>query len=73
MKTKLAVTIDRELLPKAKESARSRGVSLSSVIEQALRDLERGETPMFSQKWSGSFGPAPRKTARYRRLARKYL
>jgi hypothetical protein len=29
MKAKLTVTIDKELIPKAKEQARSQGVSLS--------------------------------------------
>ena len=43
MKTKLTVTIDEELLPKAKEHARSLGVSLSQLIEQALRDLSEAE------------------------------
>ncbi len=37
MKTKLTVTVDREILPKAKRYARARGVSLSSLIEDALR------------------------------------
>ena len=39
MKKKLTITIDAELLPKAKRYARSRGVSLSSFIEQSLREV----------------------------------
>ena len=39
MKAKLTVTIDEELIPKAKEQARSQGLSLSDVIERALREL----------------------------------
>ena len=35
-KTKLTVTIDSEVLPRAKEYARTRGVSLSSLVEQSL-------------------------------------
>ena len=39
MKAKLTVTIDEELIPKAKEQARSQGLSLSDLIERALRGL----------------------------------
>ena len=35
MKQKLTITVDAELLPLAKRYARSRGVSLSSLIEQS--------------------------------------
>lgn len=43
MKTKLTVTIDSELVPLAKKYANSQGVSLSSLIEQALRDMTKGQ------------------------------
>ena len=36
---KLTITVDAELLPLAKRYARSRGVSLSSLIEQSLREV----------------------------------
>lgn len=39
MKTKLTITVDRDLVPGAKQMARERGVSLSSIIEGALREL----------------------------------
>ncbi len=47
MKTKLTRTIDEDLVPKAKRYARVRGVSLSSVVEGALRGLAmiRGVCP----------------------------
>jgi len=73
MKTKLTVTVDKELLPQAKRFARSRGVSLSSLIEEALRDLSARGRPTFSQRWRGAFRPASRHDERYRRLASKYL
>lgn len=73
MKTKLTVTIDAELVPRAKRYARSRGVSLSQVIETALRDLAAGDRKTFSQRWRGKFRPAKREDARYRALADKYL
>jgi post-segregation antitoxin (ccd killing protein) len=72
MKTKLTVTIDRELLPRAKRYAREKGVSLSSLIEDALRNLgEAGGTP-FAERWRGRFVPADRDDERYRALADKY-
>ena len=76
MKTKLTVTIDEELLPKAKDHARSLGVSLSQLIERALRDMSEAERPSFSERWRGNLRAADRadrKDERYRRLAEKYL
>ena len=73
MKKKLTVTVDEELIPLAKRYARSRGLSLSSVIEQSLWEVTRQETPSFSSRWRGKFRPAVRDDPRYRALARKYL
>ncbi|MFQ5789578.1 MAG: DUF6364 family protein [Acidobacteriota bacterium] len=73
MKTKLTVTIDEALLPKAKSYARSRGVSLSQLIEQALRAMSSAEQSCFSRRWRGKLRPANRRDERYRRLAEKYL
>lgn len=73
VKTKLTVTIDEELLPKAKRYARSQGISLSRLIEQALRELSARELPSFSERWRGKFRAAQRRDKRYRRLAEKYL
>ena len=60
MKAKLTVTIDAELVPKAKRYARARGVSLSSVIEDALRELAAGEEASFADRWRGRFEPDSR-------------
>lgn len=73
MKTKLTITVDAELLPRAKRYARRSGVSLSSLIEDALRDLTAEESPSFAQRWKGRFEPASRDDERFRALARKYL
>ncbi len=73
MKTKLTVTVDRDLLPRAKRYARSRGVSLSHLIEASLRDLSAEDTRSFAQRWRGKFRLAKRRDERYRRLAAKYL
>lgn len=73
MRTKLTVTIDRALLPRAKRYARSRGVSLSSLIELSLRRLVDAEKPSFSSRWRGRLKPADRGDPRYQALASKYL
>jgi hypothetical protein len=73
MKQKLTINLDGELVPKAKRYARSRGVSLSSLIETTLRDLVSGEAPSFASRWRGKFEPAEREDPRYEALARKYV
>ena len=73
MKQKLTITVDGELVPKAKRYARSQGVSLSSLIETALCDLVTGEAPSFATRWRGEFEPAEREDPRYEALAKKYL
>lgn len=73
MKTKLTVTIDEELVPKAKKHARSVGVSLSQLIEQALREISNAGTPSFSERWRGKLRASNRRDERYRHLSEKYL
>ena len=73
MRTKLTITIDQQLLPRAKRYARSRGLSLSRVIENALREMGADSTASFSQRWRGKFLPARRDDLRYRALAKKYM
>lgn len=73
MKKKLTITVDAELIPRAKRYARSRRVSLSSLIEQSLRDMAGEDAPSFSSRWRGSFQAANRDGSRYGKLARKYL
>lgn len=73
MKTKLTITIDADLVPRAKRYARMRGVSLSQLIETALREMSAEDHPTFSQCWRGKFCPAGHDDERYKHLARKYL
>ena len=74
MKQKLTITVDAELLPAAKRYARSRGVSLSSLIEQSLRGVAGDHTPSFASRWRGKFRAAERKDdPRYDALAKKYF
>jgi post-segregation antitoxin (ccd killing protein) len=73
MKTKLTVTIDEELVPLAKQYASARGVSLSQLIETALRQISSDKRSSFSKRWRGKFRAASRDDARYRALEKKYL
>lgn len=74
MKQKLTITVDADLLPIAKRYARSRGVSLSSLIEQSLREVAGEQAPSFASRWRGKFQAAQREDdPRYDALARKYL
>jgi post-segregation antitoxin (ccd killing protein) len=73
MKRKLTITVDGELLPRAKQYARSRGVSLSSLIEASLREMAVADTPSFASRWRGRFEAARRDGGRYEALARKCL
>ena len=69
MKQKLTITVDAELIPIAKRYAHSHGVSLSSLIEQSLRETVDSHTPSFASRWRGKFKAAERDDL----LARKYL
>lgn len=73
MKTKLTLTVDQELLPRAKEYARARGLSLSSLVEDALRDLTEQEETSFADRWRGRFVLAERDDERYLALVKKYV
>lgn len=73
MKTKLTVTIDEELIARARAEARSQGVPLSGLIERAPRALTPEERRSFSERWRGRFRPARRKDDRYKALAKRYL
>ena len=73
MKRKLTITVDGELLPRAKQYARARGVSLSSLIEASLREFAGEDAPSFASRWRGRFVAASRNDGRYEALARKYL
>ena len=49
MKKRLTITLDTEVLAAAKEHARSRGMSLSSLVEQILGDLVEEAEPSFME------------------------
>ena len=77
MKRKLTITVDAEVVPLAKRYARSCGVSLSSLVEQSLRELTKDAEPSFVEQWAGAWKgklhpPPEGEDPRYEYLARKY-
>ena len=73
MKHKLTVTVDEELIPVAKRYARSKGVSLSALIEEALREATSRQEPSFAARWRGRFRLEDRPgDHRYEYLVKKY-
>lgn len=73
MKRKLTLTVEENLLPVAKSYAKSRGLSLSSLVERLLMDAAGRYEPSFASRWRGKFKPAERGDVRYESLAKKYL
>lgn len=73
MKGKLTLTIDRDLIPAAKRHARSVGMSLSSLVEESLREMIDGEKETFAARWRGSLKIVERDEPRFQVLKRKYL
>ena len=76
MKQKLTITVDPDTVTLAKRYAKSKGVSLSSLVEQALREMTKEQEPTFSEKWRGKFKymtDAEIDAARWEYLSQKYL
>ena len=73
MKQKLTITVDPEVVLAAKRYARSRGVSLSALVERALREGTNVGEPSFAARWRGRFRAASHDDPRYDALAKKYL
>ena len=74
MKQKLTITVDADLVPRAKRYAKSKGVSLSSLVEQSLREMAGEYSTTFASRWRGRFQAAGREgDPRYDSLAEKYL
>ena len=55
MKEKLTITIEKNLIPLAKRTAKRRGKSLSSIIEDLLLSLHGEAQSPFSERWRGKF------------------
>ncbi len=59
MKTKLTLTVDRNLIARAKVAARAQRTSISSLVETFLSNLSLEEQKSFSDKWLGAFKEPP--------------
>lgn len=74
MKTKLTLTIDADLVPRAKAHAASRGVSLSALVEAALRAEADAPGPSIVDRWAGRFELVDRADEpRFQALVTKYV
>ena len=73
MQQERTINLNVALVARAEAHARSRGVSLSSLIETSLRETLAVDAPSFATRWRGRFRPAQRNDPRYQALARKYL
>lgn len=73
MKKRLTISMDTDVIAIAKRYANSRGISLSALIEQSIRESVKADTPSFASRWRGEFRAAERKAPRYDALAKKYL
>ncbi len=77
MKSRLTLTIDPQVMHRAKLYARSRNQSLSSLVEGLLKDVEGGEEEgdsgvSFSKRWGGKLEVASRDEERFQYLSKKY-
>lgn len=72
MKTKLNLTIDKDLIPKSKAFARLRGKSVSQIVEELLRKAIRTDGVSFVDRWRGKFKIADKTDPRYQILKRRY-
>jgi hypothetical protein len=55
MKAKLTVTIEEELIIRAKQYAQEKGISISELVETSLRFVTHRPEGSFSQRWRGKF------------------
>jgi hypothetical protein len=72
MKTKLTLTVDCDVVAKAKKFARRNGTSLSELVENQFRRLGQES---FAKRWYGKFKvPVPEPgDERMKYLLRKYV
>ncbi len=74
MKTKISLTIDKDLLPKSKEYAKKSGISLSQLVEALLRNVieKDGEGSTFSERWRGKLSLQEKDEVRSKKLRNRY-
>ena len=59
MKTKLTLTVEKELINQAKTIAYAQNTSVSSLVESVLSNLILKRQDSFSERWRGSFKQTP--------------
>lgn len=59
MKTKLTLTVEKDLIAEAKIAARAQRTSISSLVENFLSNLCLESQQSFSEKWQGAFKEPP--------------
>ena len=59
MKTKLTLTVNKDLIAEAKIAARAQRTSISSLVENFLSNLCLESQESFSEKWQGAFKEPP--------------
>jgi len=74
MKQKLTITVEESLIAKAKRLARSKGMSLSELVEKRLLEaLEtQGAPASFTSQWRGRMRLKEGEERRLERLRKKF-
>jgi predicted DNA-binding ribbon-helix-helix protein len=70
--TKITITLDPDFFLEVQEYARSRGLSLTQLVEESLEERLKNDES-FVQRWKEAVEPARQEANRYRRLVRRYL
>lgn len=72
MKTKLNLTIDKDLIPRSKDFAKKKGKSVSQLIEDLLIEALEKEEISFTSKWAGELKASDSKDERTIYLKKRY-
>ena len=72
MKTKLNLTIDKDLVPKSKAYARLKGKSVSQFVEDLLRQAINSKDESFVKRWRGKFIISDNTDPKYQILKHRY-
>lgn len=73
MKSKLTLSINREIIGKAKNFVRRRGTSISALVERILAQTIDEKKDSFVARWTGKFELAENDEKRYQKLKQRYL
>lgn len=72
MKAKLTITMDENLIPKAKQYAKAHGCSLSYLLEKSVQSIISPSAKRISEKWRGKLSVSQNDSKRFQNLAKKY-